>query len=108
MSNSYNPVEQAVINQEADRWLLATLIYGLVGMPGRQVRLQIPKTVEKALNMAIIVTIAKKEEKASVRENRGTSVRVFAVGGNLGEMLERKYEKPQGKFQWSRNRGRGA
>jgi len=32
-------VEQAVINQEADSRLLAALINGLIGVPGKQVRL---------------------------------------------------------------------
>jgi hypothetical protein len=51
---SDNAVEQAVINSEAKRRLLAAFINGLTGVPGRQVRLQIPDTVEKALNMSLV------------------------------------------------------
>jgi hypothetical protein len=41
--SSDNPVEQALITQEADRRLVASSINGLIGAPGRQVRLQCPK-----------------------------------------------------------------
>ena len=33
--SSINPLEQAVINQEADRRLLASFINGLIGAPGK-------------------------------------------------------------------------
>jgi hypothetical protein len=49
---------QGVINQEAERRLLAAFINGLVGAPGKQVRLQMPETIDKALSMAIITTNA--------------------------------------------------
>ena len=104
---SENPVEQAVINQEADRRLLAAFINELIGAPGRQVRLQMPENIEKALNMATIATNAKKEERNSAREDRGTSVKVFTVGGNRGDIRDSRYGKPRGKFQWSGNRGAG-
>ena len=107
--NSNNPVEQAVINQEAERRLLAAFINGLIGAPERQVGLQLPDNIDKALNMAIIATKAEKEEKASVREDRGKSARVFKVGGSRGgipgDRSGNRYEKPRGKFQWSGNRG---
>jgi len=105
---SANPVEKAVINQEADRRLLAAFINGLIGTVGKQVRMQMPDNADKALNMAIIATNAEREEKASVREDRGTNARVFTVGGSRGgtpgNRYER-YERPRGKFQWSSNRG---
>jgi len=71
--NSNDAVEQAVINKEADRRLLAAFINGLIGQPGKQVRMQMPENIDKALNMAIVATNAEKEEKASVREDRGTN-----------------------------------
>ena len=80
--SSANPVEQAVINQEADRRLLAAFINGLIGVAGRQVRMQMPGNIDKALNMAIIATNAEREEKLMSREDRGVSARVFVVGGN--------------------------
>jgi hypothetical protein len=82
--SSANPVEQAVINQEADRRLLAAFINGLLGTIGKQVRMQMPENIDKALNMAIVATNAEREEKASSREDRGTSTRVFTVGGSRG------------------------
>jgi len=90
--NSVNPVEQAVINQEADRRLLAAFINGLIGAPGKQVRLQMPETIDKALNMAIIATNAEREERHSAREDRGTNARVFAVGGNRGDIPGNRYD----------------
>jgi hypothetical protein len=51
--NSDNAIEQAVINQEADRRLLAAFMNGLIGAPGKHVRLQMPENVDKALHMAI-------------------------------------------------------
>jgi len=106
--SSENPVEQAVINQEADCRLLAAFINGLVGVVGKQVRMQIPGNIDKALNMAIIVTTARREEKAFSREDRGVSAKVFTVGGSRegtpGETHHR-YEGPRGRSQWS-NRGR--
>ena len=68
---SNDPVEQAVINREADRRLLAAFINGLTGVPGRQVRLQMPDTIDKAMNMAIIATHADTEDRALQREDGG-------------------------------------
>ena len=106
--SSDNPVQQAVINQEAERRLLAAFINGLIGAPGKQVRLQMPETIDKALNMAIIATNAEREEKASARDDLGTSVRVFAEGGSRENIGRNVYSKPRGKFQWSGNRGAGS
>jgi len=99
--SSANPVEQAVINQEADKRLLAAFINGLIGAPGKQFRLQMPETVDKALNMAIVATNAEKEERNSTREDRGTSAKVFTVGGTRVNTRDNRYGKPRGKIQWS-------
>ena len=103
--NSDNAIEQAVINQEADRRLLAAFMNGLIGAPGKHVRLQMLENVDKALHMAIIATSAEKEEKALGTTDRGNNARVFAVGGNRGDIPRNRYEQPRGKFQWSRDRG---
>ena len=106
--NSDNPVEQAIINQEAERRLLAAFINGLIGVVGKQVRVQMPDKIDKALNMAIIATNAEKEEKAFSREDRGVNVKVFTVGGSREDTpgeTHRRYEGPRGRSQWS-NRGR--
>lgn len=97
---SANAVEQAVINQEADRRLLAAFIQGLYGAPGRHLRMQMPENIDKALNMAIVATNAEKEEKVLGKEERGMNVRVFAVGGNRSRI-------PRGEFQWSHTTGGG-
>jgi len=105
--NSVNAVEQAVINQEADRRLLAAFINGLTGAPGKQVRLQMPENIDKALNMAIVATVAEKEERGSARDDRGNSAKVFAVGGNRSELNTgiEGYEKPRGKTHGAAARG---
>jgi hypothetical protein len=96
---SANAVEQAVINQEADRRLLAAFINGLHGAPGRHLRMQMPDHIDKALNMAIVATNAEKEEKASVREEQGMNARVFTVRGSRDRIPGNRYEKPRGRFQ---------
>jgi len=106
--SSVKPVEEVVINQEADRRLLAAFINGLIGAPGKQVRLQMPETIDKALNMAIVATNAEKEERNSAREDRGTSAKVFTVGGTRGNTRDDRYGKPRGKTQWSGARGAGS
>jgi hypothetical protein len=93
--NSENPVEQAVINQEADRRLLAAFINGLIGAPGKQVRLQMPEIVDKALNMARVATTAEREERYSARKDRGNNARVFTVGGTRGNTGRDRYRKPR-------------
>jgi hypothetical protein len=62
--SSEDAVEQAAINQEPERRLLAAFINRLIGAPGKQVRLQMPETINKALHMAIVATSAEQEEKA--------------------------------------------
>jgi hypothetical protein len=105
VQHSNDPIEQAVINREAERRLLAAFINGLIGLPGRQVRLQMPDTVDKALNMAIVATNAEREERTPQREERGINKKVFAVGGTR-ENAPREWDRnPREKFQWSGNRG---
>jgi hypothetical protein len=47
------PAEQAVLNREAERRLLAAFISGIRGSPGKHVSIQMSDTVDKDLNMAI-------------------------------------------------------
>jgi len=91
---SDNAVEQAVINQESDRRLLAAFINGLGGIPGKHVRLQMPESIDRALNMAIIATNAEKEENALGREDWGKIARVFTVGGSRDSRPANRYETP--------------
>jgi hypothetical protein len=101
IQGSDNPVEQAVINREAERRLLAAFINGLIGVPGRQVKLLMPETIDKALNMAITATNADRED----REDRGTNRQVFTVRGSREETLGRINNRPREKIQWSGYRG---
>jgi hypothetical protein len=48
--------------------LLAAFISGLKGVPGRHVRLQMPDTVEMALNMAIVATNVESSERNDDRD----------------------------------------
>ena len=63
-----------------------------------------PENIDKSLNTAIVATNSEREEKASVREDRGTNARVFKVGGSRRGTPGNRYERPWGTFQWS-NRG---
>ena len=50
--------------------------------------------------MVIVATNAEREEKALGREERGTSAKVFTVGGNRDTTQGNKNVKPRKKFQW--------
>jgi hypothetical protein len=64
--------------------------------------MHMPDNIDKALNMAIVATNAEKEEKTLSREDRGTSARVFTVGGSRGGIpknrYENRYERPEEDF----------
>jgi len=84
--------------------LLAAFINGLIGVAGKQVRMQMPGKIDKALNMAIIATNAEREEKAFSREDRGISTKVFTVGGSREDTpggTYQRYDGPRGRAQWS-------
>jgi hypothetical protein len=53
------------------RRLLAAFINGLIGASGKQIRLQMPETINKALNMSIIATNAEKEERRQYERTGG-------------------------------------
>jgi hypothetical protein len=95
-------VKQAVINQEADRRLLAAFINGMIEAPGKQVRLQMAETMDRALNMAIVATTAERKERSSARKNRGTSAKVFTVGDSRENTRDDRYGKPRGKVPMER------
>ena len=59
--SSVNGMEQAFIQQVADRRLLAAFINGSGGAPGRHVSLQMHEYIDRASIMAIIATNAEKE-----------------------------------------------
>jgi hypothetical protein len=94
-----DPVEQAILNREADKILLAAFINGLSGVPGKQVRLQMPGTIDKAVNMAIVATNAERAERDQEKDERETRQSVFAVGGNRGNFQGRTVWNPRNKSQ---------
>jgi hypothetical protein len=53
--------------------------------------------------MVIVATNADREERNTIREDRGFNNKVFAVGGNRGNAPRDWDRKPRGKFQWSNN-----
>jgi hypothetical protein len=95
--------EQAAFTLEADARLLAAFISGLAGAPGK-LTTQMPMTLDKALNMAMVATCAEQEDKATGREER--EAKVFAGGGSREDTPGRNYDRPWGgKAQWSGARG---
>ena len=58
-----DPLAQRIHYENAERLLLASFVAGLTGVPGRQVRYANPQTMEQALQIAITVQEAEKQEK---------------------------------------------
>jgi hypothetical protein len=94
-----NPVEQAILNREAEKRLLAAFISGLRGIPGKHVRLQMPDTIDKALNMAIVATNVETSERDGNRNERASKQNVFAVRGDRGKFQGPSVWNPRSKSQ---------
>jgi hypothetical protein len=94
-----NPVEQAILNREAEERLLAAFISGLRGVPGKHVRLKMPDTIDKALNMAIVATNVETSDKDVDRNDRNFKQRVFAVRGDRGNLQGPSVWNPRIKSQ---------
>ena len=60
-----DPVVQRVHNENAERMLLSSYVSGLTGAAGRQVRYSNPGTLEQALQIALSVQEAERQEKFS-------------------------------------------
>jgi hypothetical protein len=58
-----NPLAQRMHQENAERMLLATYVAWLTGTPGRQVRYANPQTVQQALQIALSVQEAEKQER---------------------------------------------
>jgi hypothetical protein len=58
-----DPVAQKIHYENAERMLLASYVAGLTGVPGRQVRYANPQTVQLALQIALSVQEAEKQER---------------------------------------------
>ena len=60
-----DPVAQSVDNVNADLMLLSSFITGFIGAAGRQVRYSNPGTLQQALQIALSVQEAERQEKFS-------------------------------------------
>jgi hypothetical protein len=108
IQHSENPVEQVILNKEAEKRLLAAFISGLRGVPGKHVRLQMPDTIDRALNMAVVATNVETSERDGNRDDRASKQNVFAVRGNRGNLQEPSVWNPRNKSQEGMYRaGRG-
>lgn len=58
-----DPQLQRFHYDQADRMILSTFISGLIGNPGQQVRFRMPKSVEEAVQIAVTVYEAEKQER---------------------------------------------
>jgi len=70
---------QKIINEEADRRLLAAYIHGLKGIVGQQVQFQMPTSMEQAVKLAVTVENVEKH-----RQMVGGSRKVFANRKEIG------------------------
>jgi hypothetical protein len=69
---------RTIINEEAERRLLATYIHGLRGVVGQQVQFQMPSTMEQAVMLAVTVENVEKHKQMV-----GGSRKVFANGKEI-------------------------
>jgi hypothetical protein len=60
-----DPLAQKIHQENADRMLLSSVVSGLSGIRGRQVRYANPQTMEQALMIALSVQQAEKQERTS-------------------------------------------
>jgi hypothetical protein len=80
----------------------------LKGVPGKHVRLQMPDTVERALNMAIVATDVETFEREGDRDERASKQKVFTVRGGRGNLQGPSVWRPRNKSQEGKYRvGRG-
>ena len=60
-----DPVAQRIHQENGERMLLASFVTGFIGVPGRQVRYANPRTLDQALQIALSVQEAERQEKFS-------------------------------------------
>jgi len=63
MINSADPQIQRIHKENADRMLLASFVLGLTGTAGYDVRISHPGSLREALNLAVSVQEAKRQER---------------------------------------------
>ena len=63
MIKSADPLIQRIHKENADRMLLASFVSGLTGTAGYQVRISHPKSLGEALNLAVSVQEAERQQR---------------------------------------------
>jgi len=63
MSKVNEPIAQQIHRENADRMCLASFVGGLAGVVGREVRYAHPKNLGEAVNLALAVDEAEKQER---------------------------------------------
>lgn len=71
-----DPNQQAIINEEAERRMLAAYINGLFGIVGKQVRYRMPSTLTEAI---LIATTVSEVEAIEARKNPNKDGNLFAI-----------------------------
>jgi hypothetical protein len=69
---------QRIVNEEAERRLLAAYIHGLRGVVGQQVQYRMPLTMEQAFNLSVTV-----ENAERLKQMAGGAREVFAYKAAL-------------------------
>lgn len=98
------PTQQAIINEEAERRMLADYINGLQGTVGRQVRYRMPSTLTEAIQIATTVAeVEAVEARKSDRKEGNLFVICFNCKkpGHLSKNCrqQRQSENNYGKFK---------
>lgn len=70
------PTQQAIINEEAERRMLAAYINGLHGIVGKQVRYRVPSTLTEAIQIATTVSEVEVAEARKMQHKEGN---LFAI-----------------------------
>lgn len=71
-----DPTQQAIINEEAERRMLAAYINGLYGIVGKQVRYRMPSTLNEAIQIATTVS---EVEATEARKSQHKEGNLFAI-----------------------------
>jgi len=90
MFNVNDPVAQWIHRGKVKRTCMASLLAGLTGNPGRQVRFANPKYMQQALKIAVAVTEAERQEKVSEIFLRGLISQLITPRGLQAERIGNK------------------
>lgn len=103
---------QRVINEEAERRLLAAYIHGLRGIVGQQVQFQMPNTMEQAVRLAVTVESAERQRqmkegprKVFVAKPDTTCYRCGGTGHYARDCRRNSNNATPGRRSWDDQRG---